>query len=180
MTIDTKPQNREEAVLEPDLPIVDAHQQLWDREGSRYLLEDYLADAESDHATRASVYIESGAMWRLEGPRPYTCKFPLFRYSYVPQGGTIVRFVSAVRLSGRVQRSGVLSVERPAGGGAEWRIGHRGGRHGSLSTALVLVVGLALSLLVGRTMSARRRWPGRMIVCASAGPGAGWRWHPGS
>src|SRR5215216_2464574 len=55
--------HREEA-LEPDLPIIDPHHHLWDRPGSRYLLDDYLADARTGHNICASVFVECGAFYR--------------------------------------------------------------------------------------------------------------------
>ena len=36
---------RTEAILEPELPIVDPHHHLWDRPGWRYMLDDLLAEA---------------------------------------------------------------------------------------------------------------------------------------
>ncbi|MBV9775672.1 MAG: hypothetical protein JO143_01345, partial [Acetobacteraceae bacterium] len=33
-----------EDILEPDLPIIDPHHHLWDRPGSRYYLDELLAD----------------------------------------------------------------------------------------------------------------------------------------
>ena len=53
-----------EAILDPDLPIVDAHHHLWDRGGDRYLLDEFLADARSGHDIRASVFIECGSFYR--------------------------------------------------------------------------------------------------------------------
>jgi predicted TIM-barrel fold metal-dependent hydrolase len=58
-----KPAAREE-ILQPGLPIVDAHQHLWERAGNRYLLDDYLAEARTGHDIRASVFIECGAFYR--------------------------------------------------------------------------------------------------------------------
>jgi predicted TIM-barrel fold metal-dependent hydrolase len=77
-----------EAILEPNLPIVDPHHHLWDRLADRlaglppsdhgfmeiihrvgrYLLDELLADLNSGHAVRATVYLECGAMYRAEGP----------------------------------------------------------------------------------------------------------------
>ncbi|MCK8787056.1 amidohydrolase family protein [Roseomonas sp. NAR14] len=59
---------RREAPLEPDLPIIDPHHHLWDRPGSRYLLEDLLADTGSGHDVRATVYVQARAMLRADGP----------------------------------------------------------------------------------------------------------------
>lgn len=49
--------HREEA-LEPDLPIIDAHHHLWERDAGSYRVEDFLADAASGHDIRASVFVE--------------------------------------------------------------------------------------------------------------------------
>src|SRR5688572_10360287 len=53
-----------EEVLEPDLPIVDSHHHLWQRGHSRYLIDEYLAEAGSGHHIRASVYVECGSCYR--------------------------------------------------------------------------------------------------------------------
>ncbi len=76
-----------EAILEPDLPIVDPHHHLWDRaaliatlppathdfdrvlrRSPRYLLDELLADLNSGHNVQATVYVECGSMYRAEGP----------------------------------------------------------------------------------------------------------------
>jgi len=59
---------REEEVLDPWLPIVDAHHHFYDRTDWRYLHEDYLADARSGHAVRASVYMQALTRYRTSGP----------------------------------------------------------------------------------------------------------------
>jgi predicted TIM-barrel fold metal-dependent hydrolase len=59
---------RNEVVLDPGLPIIDAHHHLYDRPGLRYMFEDYLADATAGHNVIASVYVETNAMARPEGP----------------------------------------------------------------------------------------------------------------
>lgn len=61
-------QRIQEEVLEPELPIVDAHHHFYDRPGWRYLLDDYLADARSGHAVRASVYMQALTRYRPDGP----------------------------------------------------------------------------------------------------------------
>jgi predicted TIM-barrel fold metal-dependent hydrolase len=63
MTHESRPAAREE-ILEPDLPIVDAHQHLWTRGGARYLIEEFLAEAGSGHNIRASVFVECGSFYR--------------------------------------------------------------------------------------------------------------------
>ena len=79
-----------EAILEPDLPIVDPHHHLWDRPAAllarqppsthgyaramrrvpRYLFDELLADMNSGHNERATVYMECGAMYRADAPAP--------------------------------------------------------------------------------------------------------------
>jgi L-fuconolactonase len=74
-----------EAILEPDLPIVDPHHHLWDRrayvaEGpehpfmtaiapaARYLLDELTADTRSGHNVVATVFVECGAFYKADGP----------------------------------------------------------------------------------------------------------------
>src|SRR5258708_19852964 len=84
---------RSEAILEPDLPIVDPHHHLWDRPATlvaalpqtghgfediiravpRYLLDELLADLQSGHNVRATVYLACGAMYRADGPEALPC-----------------------------------------------------------------------------------------------------------
>jgi L-fuconolactonase len=60
---------REEEILDPDLPIVDPHHHLVDRENTgRYLLYDLLADTRSGHNITATVYLEWLSMYRADGP----------------------------------------------------------------------------------------------------------------
>ncbi len=82
---------RSEPILEPDLPIVDAHHHLWfqsqatldaidpddDELGPlgqnyafhpRYLFDELLADATAGHNVRATVYVEVHSMYRRSGP----------------------------------------------------------------------------------------------------------------
>lgn len=61
-------EGRDEPILEPDLPIIDAHHHLFDRPALRYLLDDYLADAGAGHRILASVYVETQAFERRDGP----------------------------------------------------------------------------------------------------------------
>jgi len=57
-----------EPVLEPNLPIVDPHHHLWDHPGSRYLLDEILADTNSGHRVLATVFVECASMYRADGP----------------------------------------------------------------------------------------------------------------
>src|SRR5215475_9711633 len=59
----------EEPILEPELPIIDAHHHLWDRPNWRYLLDEYLADvAGCGHDIAASVFMQCRTMYRPDGP----------------------------------------------------------------------------------------------------------------
>ena len=75
-----------EAILEPDLPIVDPHHHLWSHSSAyleemarspfeavvertpRYMVDDLLADLRSGHNIRSTVYIENNLMYRAAGP----------------------------------------------------------------------------------------------------------------
>ena len=65
-----------EEVIDPDLPIIDPHHHLWDRNGDRYLLDELLADtAQADahgarHNVRGTVFVECAAMYNAGGPDP--------------------------------------------------------------------------------------------------------------
>jgi predicted TIM-barrel fold metal-dependent hydrolase len=61
-------EGRDEVVLEPDLPIVDAHHHLFDLPGNRYMLADYLDDAQAGHRIIGSVYCETQSFVRKDGP----------------------------------------------------------------------------------------------------------------
>jgi predicted TIM-barrel fold metal-dependent hydrolase len=62
-----------EPVLEPALPIVDAHHHLWEVPGFHYLLPEFLHDAASGHAVRASVFMQSHAHYRSSGDPDLRC-----------------------------------------------------------------------------------------------------------
>ncbi len=82
-----------EAILEPELPIVDPHHHLWDRPTAilqnlppsdhgfmdiirntpRYLFDELLKDLKSGHNVRGTVYMECGAMYRADGPDALKC-----------------------------------------------------------------------------------------------------------
>ncbi|HET6182651.1 MAG TPA: amidohydrolase family protein [Acetobacteraceae bacterium] len=57
-----------EEVLEPDLPIIDPHHHLWDRPGSRYYLDELLADTGSGHNVVATVFLQCFWAYRTSGP----------------------------------------------------------------------------------------------------------------
>jgi L-fuconolactonase len=66
----------EEEALEPELPICDAHHHLWGKRNHhsalRYLLPDFLTDIETrnntGHNIVSTIYVDSNAMYRAEGP----------------------------------------------------------------------------------------------------------------
>ena len=59
-----------EEIIEPDLPIIDPHHHLWERAGNRYLIDEYLADVQSGHNIKASVFVDCGSFYRNTGPGP--------------------------------------------------------------------------------------------------------------
>jgi predicted TIM-barrel fold metal-dependent hydrolase len=69
---------RTEAILEPDLPIVDPHHHLWERPGWLsdrpdwpYMLDDLLADTNSGHNIVGTVFVECRSMYRASGPEAF-------------------------------------------------------------------------------------------------------------
>ncbi|MCR8551201.1 amidohydrolase family protein [Salipiger sp. P9] len=65
----------EEPVLDPDLPIVDAHVHLWHPQGQpRYFAEEHAGDALGcGHRVVASVFAECRSMYRRTGPAHLRC-----------------------------------------------------------------------------------------------------------
>ena len=57
----------EETPLEPELPIIDPHHHFWERPGSRYLLDELVADT-AGHNIRQTVFIECTSEYRSDGP----------------------------------------------------------------------------------------------------------------
>ena len=55
-------------IIEPELPIIDPHHHLWIRDGNTYLLPELLADMNSGHNIRATVFEECHSMYRADGP----------------------------------------------------------------------------------------------------------------
>ena len=60
-----------EEIIDPDLPIIDAHHHLMDRPLYHYLLPEFLADVNSGHNVKATVFVQASAMYRADGPVPY-------------------------------------------------------------------------------------------------------------
>lgn len=57
-----------EQIINPGLPICDAHHHLWDRPGDRYLVEEFLKDTGGGHRIAKSVFIGCKTMYRQDGP----------------------------------------------------------------------------------------------------------------
>lgn len=57
-----------EAVLEPALPIIDAHHHIWDRDTGRYLFDELLSDVSAGHNVVGTVFVQCRAMYRQDGP----------------------------------------------------------------------------------------------------------------
>ena len=63
-----------EPVIEPGLPIIDPHHHLWDnpavgnQPARKYVLKDFLTDADSGHNVVASVFVECSTQYRKDGP----------------------------------------------------------------------------------------------------------------
>ena len=63
----------QEATLEPEIPICDPHHHFWDLRPERipyqrYLLHELAADVHCGHHVRSTVFIETRAMYRPDGP----------------------------------------------------------------------------------------------------------------
>ena len=63
----------QEPILEPNLAICDPHHHFWDFRTARipyqrYLLHELLADTQSGHDVRSTVFVEARAMYRAGGP----------------------------------------------------------------------------------------------------------------
>jgi len=55
-------------ILLPEIPVIDSHFHLFDLPHIRYMLDEYLADAQGGHNVVASVYSETRAFIRPDGP----------------------------------------------------------------------------------------------------------------
>ena len=56
----------QEEILQPDLRICDPHHHLWDRNGSRYLLDEILEDVYTGHHVVSTVFVECDSMFRAD------------------------------------------------------------------------------------------------------------------
>ena len=63
----------EETPIEPAIPLCDPHHHFWDRRlpsipYQRYLLHELMADVDSGHNVRSTVFVEARSMYRASGP----------------------------------------------------------------------------------------------------------------
>jgi L-fuconolactonase len=61
-------EGRDEVILDRDIPIIDAHIHLFDHPALRYMFDEYLDDTRAGHRIVASVYVETRAFIRRDGP----------------------------------------------------------------------------------------------------------------
>ncbi|HTE14485.1 MAG TPA: amidohydrolase family protein [Burkholderiales bacterium] len=115
-----------EEILEPDLPIIDAHHHLWVRPGNRYLLDEFLAEVRTGHNIKASVFVDCGSFYRKTGPVPMA---PVGEVEFAngvaamaasgTYGNTLVcaGIVSSADISVGAEVAQVLDAQIAAGGG---------------------------------------------------------------
>jgi len=115
-----------EEILEPELPIIDPHHHLWVRAGSRYLLDEYLADVRTGHNIRASVFVDFGSFYSKSVP---TLMAPVGEVEFANgvaamaasgvYGSTLVcaGIVSSADISIGAEVARVLDAQIAAGGG---------------------------------------------------------------
>ncbi len=60
-----------EEIIEPELPIIDAHHHLWIRSGHRYLVPEFLEDLQTGHNIVGTIYAECHSMYRQSGPEEW-------------------------------------------------------------------------------------------------------------
>lgn len=61
-------EGRDETIIDAGIPIIDAHFHLFDHPELRYMFDEYLEDTRAGHRIVASVYVETRAFSRPDGP----------------------------------------------------------------------------------------------------------------
>ena len=126
---------RQEAIIDPQRPIVDPHHHLWDRGGQHYMIEEMVDDIASGHNIIATVYVDCRSMYRSHGPEAFRpvgeVEFANGVAAMSASGGygsaaICAGIVSHVNLLLGNGARGVLEAEIAAGGGR-----FRGIRHSS-------------------------------------------------
>ena len=133
-----------EDILEPNLPIIDPHHHLWDRSGSRYYLDELLADTGSSHNVVATVFLQCFWAYRTTGPeelRPVgETEFVASVAEEAERRKSRVRACAAIvghadlRLGERVDA--VLEAHLAAAGGRFRGIRHAAARHPDLLASI--------------------------------------------
>jgi L-fuconolactonase len=80
-----------EDVVDPDLPIIDAHHHLWDKPGSLYRASEMVADLDCGHRIVGTVFAEGRCHFRPDGPEAFRP---------VGETETVVEWVEAQPASG--------------------------------------------------------------------------------
>ena len=55
-----------EEIVDPEREICDPHHHLWHRNGSKYLLEEFLLDIQTGHNIKSTVYVECESMYSAD------------------------------------------------------------------------------------------------------------------
>ena len=68
----------QEDPIEPDIPLCDPHHHFWDGRMQsipyqRYLIHELMADLDSGHNVRSTVFLEARSMYRASGPEDLRC-----------------------------------------------------------------------------------------------------------
>lgn len=101
-----------EAIIEPELQIVDPHHHVWDAPNNRYLIEELIADLRTGHNIVATVFNECTAMYRAKGPR-----------EFAPVGET--EFIAGVAAMSASGQYGPTQIAAGIVGFADLTLGHR-------------------------------------------------------
>jgi L-fuconolactonase len=62
-----------EDIIDPKLPIIDAHHHIWEQEGNAYLLDDFASDLASGHRIDATVFVQAHYGYGDSGPEELRC-----------------------------------------------------------------------------------------------------------
>jgi len=103
-----------EPILEPELPIIDAHHHLWIRADAPYLLREFAADLQTGHNVVATVFAECHSMYRTTGPEAMR---PVGEMEFV--AGVAAMSESGAFGSGGVCAAAVGNVDLTLGGAVE-------------------------------------------------------------
>ena len=106
-----------EDIIEPDLPIIDPHHHLWERDGNVYLVPDLLADLRSGHNVVATVFEECHTMYRTDGPEHEASLGETAFVTGVARTGVCDRMVGRVDMMLGSRAAGLLERHMALGGG---------------------------------------------------------------